>query len=229
MRLCCWTLLSAHNAGSASCCRSFCVHGAPWPRFGGPHGSHARCAVTAVARGLLAGVLLGIGVQSEHRELEHGERDDPVSGMLFLRVGALMMCVGACACGSCLVRHALKLCAFPSACASAALAAASARPATAAAWPMQACLASSANTRRAVCSRHSKRLGLGLARGGFMHYALSTRGAAAPACIAAASACNLVPRSPSMLCPFVMSDAAAKYSRLMRLGACGFAAGLHSL
>jgi hypothetical protein len=164
MRLCCWTLLSAHNAGSALCCRSFCVHGAPWPRFGGLHGSHARCAVTVVARGLLAGVLLGIGVQSGHRELEHGERDDPVSGMLFLRVGASMMCVGACACGCCLVRHALKLCAYPSACASAALGAASVRPATAAAWPMQACLARSANTRRAVCSRHCKRLGLGLAR-----------------------------------------------------------------
>jgi hypothetical protein len=75
--------------------------------------------------------------------------------------GALMKCVDEC--GSCLVRPALKLCAYPSACASAALAAASAQ-APAAAWPMQACLASSANTRRALCSRHCKRLGLGLAR-----------------------------------------------------------------
>jgi hypothetical protein len=71
---------------SALCCGSFCMDGAPWPRFSGLHGSHARCAVTAVARGLLAGVLLGIGVQSEHRELEHGERDDLVSGMLLLTV-----------------------------------------------------------------------------------------------------------------------------------------------
>ena len=30
----------------------------------------------------LSDFLLGIGVQSEHRELEHGERDDHVSGML---------------------------------------------------------------------------------------------------------------------------------------------------
>ena len=47
-----------------------------------------------------------------------------------LQFSALTLCVGACR--SCLVRHGLKLCAVPSACASAAIAAASSRPASAA-------------------------------------------------------------------------------------------------
>jgi surface protein len=47
-----------------------------------------------------------------------------------LQFSALTLCVGACR--SCLVRHGLKVCAVPSACASAAIAAASSRPASAA-------------------------------------------------------------------------------------------------
>jgi hypothetical protein len=52
------------------------------------------CTALIVARGLLAGVLLGIGVQSEHRELGCGTSDVALPGMLLLRFGALMMCGG---------------------------------------------------------------------------------------------------------------------------------------
>ena len=105
--------------------------------------------------------------------------------------------------------------------ASAALAAASARPATAA-WPMQACLASSANTRRALCSRHCKRLGLGLAR--LQSHAL--RAWHTQGCRIGLHRCRVgLRRYPASWAAF---DACLSYSRMMRLGACGFAAGLHS-
>jgi hypothetical protein len=47
-----------------------------------------------VARGLLAGVLLGIGVQSEHRELGCQTSNVALPGMLLLRFVTLMMCGG---------------------------------------------------------------------------------------------------------------------------------------
>jgi hypothetical protein len=52
------------------------------------------CTALIVARGLLAGVLLGIGVQSEHRELGCETSDVALPGMLLLRFGTLMMCGG---------------------------------------------------------------------------------------------------------------------------------------
>ena len=95
---------------------------------------------------------------------------------------------------------------------------------------LKACLASSANTRRALCSRHCKRLGPGLARLQFHALpAWHTQGC----CIGqhrCRVGCNLVPRSPSMLallsCRMLQHH---RVSRPMRLGAFGFAAGLHSL
>ena len=55
--------------------------------------------------------------------------------------------------------------------------------------------------------------------GSVMHCVLGTRGAVASASIAAASACNVVPRPPSMLADSSCRMPAAPYSRLMRLGA----------
>ena len=50
------------------------------------------CTALFVVRGLLAGVLLGIGVQSGHRELEHGERGDRASVLGRLRFLRFIEC-----------------------------------------------------------------------------------------------------------------------------------------
>ena len=93
----------------------------------------------------------------------------------------------------------------------------------------KACLASTANARRALCPRHCKRLGRGLARWQFHALRawhtlpLPHRPASLPRRLRPYPSAAFDARS------FVMSDAAAPYSRLMRLGAhAGSAAALHS-
>ena len=89
---------------------------------------------------------------------------------------------------------------------------------------LKACLASSANTRRALCSRHCKRLGPGLAR--LQCHALRarhTRGCRIGQSVA------LVPRSPSMLLPFCRVGCCSTIqSADATRCTCGFAAALHS-